>query len=87
MKSKFYGESEGRIIMAKKIIYTDEFGNKIDVNTIEGIHTIFNDILSVCETENSCMCVKENVKASINKCYNTRIEELETGKEQDKSIW
>lgn len=30
--------------MSKKIIYTDEFGNKIDINSIEGIHVILNDI-------------------------------------------
>lgn len=73
--------------MAKKIIYTDEFGNKIDVNTIEGIHVIFNDILASCETENACMCVKENIKASAEKCYKTRVQEIETGEPQDKSIW
>ena len=27
--------------MTKNLIYKDEFGNGIDANTIEGIHTIF----------------------------------------------
>ena len=51
--------------MAKKIIYTDKFGNQVDVNTVEGIHIILNDVLALCETENACMCAKENVKASV----------------------
>lgn len=58
--------------MSKKIIYTDEFGNKIDVNSIEGIHVVLNDIFATCDNENSCLCVKENIKASIEKCYETR---------------
>ena len=74
-------------IMAKKIIYTDEFGNQVDVNTVEGIHTILNDVLALCETENACMCVKENVKASVEKCYKTRVQEIKTGEPQDKSMW
>ena len=73
--------------MAKKLIYKDEFENEIDVNTIEGIHIIFNDILSTCETENACMCVKENIKVSAEKCYKTRVQEIQTGEKQDKSIW
>ena len=36
--------------MSKKIIYTDEFGNKIDINSIEGIHVILNDIFATCDT-------------------------------------
>lgn len=64
---------------AKKLIYKDEFGNGIDINTIEGIRTIFNDILSACKTENECMCVKENIKGSAEKCYNTRVQEIQTG--------
>ena len=73
--------------MAKKIIYKDEFGNKIDINTIEGIHVIINDILATCETENACMCVKENIRASAEKCYTTRVQEIKAGTTQDKSIW
>lgn len=72
--------------MAKKIIYTYEFGNQIDVNTVEGIHTILNDVFVLCETENACMCVKENVNASVEKCYKTRIQEIKAGELQDKSI-
>lgn len=53
--------------MLKKIIYTDEFGNKIDVNSIEGIHVILNDIFMTCDNESSCLCVKENIKASVGK--------------------
>lgn len=41
--------------MSKKIIYTDEFGNKIDINSIEGIHVILNDIFMTCDNENSCL--------------------------------
>lgn len=74
--------------MSKKIIYTDEFGNKIDVNSIEGIHVILNDIFMTCNNENSCLCVKENIKTSAEKCCETRIWEIKTGKPQDKnSIW
>ena len=74
--------------MAKKIIYTDEFGNKIDINSIEGIHVILNDIFTTCDNENSCLCVKENIKASVEKCCETRKLEIKTGKPQDKSsIW
>lgn len=51
--------------MSKRIIYTDEFGNKVDVNSIEGIHIIFNDIFAMCEENHSCLCVKENIKASV----------------------
>lgn len=63
---------------AKKLIYKDEFGNGIDINTIEGIRTIFNDILSTCKTEYECMCVKENIKGSAEKCYKTRVQEIQT---------
>lgn len=74
--------------MSKKIIYTDEFGNKIDINSIEGIHVILNDIFMPCDNENSCLCVKENIKASVEKCCKTRKLEIKTGKPQDKSsIW
>ena len=74
--------------MSKKIIYTDEFGNKIDINSIEGIHVILNDIFTICDNENSCFCVKENIKASVEKCYEIRKLEIKTGKPQDKSsIW
>ena len=38
--------------MSKKI-YTDEFGNKIDINSIEGIHVILNDIFMTCDIINS----------------------------------
>lgn len=65
--------------MSKKIIYTDEFGNKIDVNSIEGIHVILNDIFMTCDNENSCLCVKENIKASVEKCCETRKLEIKTG--------
>ena len=71
--------------MSKKIIYTNEFGNKIDVNSIEGVHAILNDIFMTCDNENSCLCVKENIKASAEKCYETRIHEIKTGKSQDKN--
>lgn len=71
--------------MSKKIIYTDEFGNKIDVNSIEGIHVILNDIFMAYNNENSCLCVKENIKASAKKCYESRIHEIKTGKPQDKN--
>lgn len=74
--------------MSKKIIYTDEFGNKIDINSIEGIHVILNDIFTTYDNENSCLCVKENIKASVEKCCETRKLEIKTGKHQDKSsIW
>ena len=74
--------------MSKKIIYTDEFGNKIDVNSIEGIHVILNDIFATYDNENSCLCVKENIKASVEKCCKTRKLEIKTDKPQDKSnIW
>ena len=74
--------------MSKKIIYTDEFGNKININTIEGIHVILYDIFATCDNENSCLCVKENIKASVEKCCETRKLEIKTGKPQDKnSIW
>lgn len=74
--------------MSKKIIYTDEFGNKIDINSIEGIHVILNDIFATCDTENRCLCVKENIKAIAEKCCETRKLEIKTGKPQDKaSIW
>lgn len=74
--------------MSKEIIYTDEFGNKIDINSIEGIHVILNDIFATCDNESSCLCVKENIKASVEKCCETRKLEIKTGKPQDKSsIW
>lgn len=74
--------------MSKKIVYADEFGNKINVNSIEGIHAILNDIFMACGDESSCLCVKNNIKASVEKCYETRIQEIRTGKPQDKSsIW
>lgn len=74
--------------MSKKIIYTDEFGNKIDINSIEGIHVILNDIFTTCDTENRCLCVKENIKAIAEKCCEIRKLEIKTGKPQDKaSIW
>ena len=74
--------------MLKKIIYTDEFGNKIDVNSIEGIHVILNDIFMTCDNESSCLCVKENIKAIAEKCCEIRKLEIKTGKPQDKaSIW
>lgn len=66
--------------MSKKIIYTDEFGNKIDINSIEGIHVILNDIFTTCDNENSCLCVKENIKASVEKCCKIRLHEIETRK-------
>lgn len=72
--------------MTKNLIYKDEFGNEIDANTIEGIHTIFNDILSTYKTENACMYVKENIKASAEKCYKTRVQEIQTGEKLDKNI-
>ena len=41
-----------------------------------------------CDNENSCICVKENIKSSVEKCYETRKLEIKTGKPQDKSsIW
>ena len=49
--------------MSKKI-YTDEFGNKIDINSIEGIHVILNDIFATCDAENRCLCVKRISKQS-----------------------
>lgn len=74
--------------MSKKIIYTDEFGNKININSIEDIHVILNDIFATCDNENSCLCVKENIEASVEKCCETRKLEIKTGKPQDKSsIW
>ena len=73
--------------MSKKI-YTDEFGNKIDINSIEGIHVILNDIFATCDAENRCLCVKENIKAIAEKCCEFRKLEIKTGKPQDKaSIW
>lgn len=72
--------------MSKRIIYTDEFENKVDVNSIEGIHIIFNDIFATCEENHSCLCVKENIKASVEKCCNDRVKKLKTDKHQDKSI-
>lgn len=73
--------------MTKKVIYMDEYGNQIDANSIVGIHTILNSILALCESENACMCVKENIKASTEKCCATRVQEIKTGEKQDKSIW
>lgn len=66
--------------MSKRIIYTDEFGNKVDVNSIEGIHIIFNDIFATCEENHSCLCVKENIKASVEKCCKVRLHEIESKK-------
>lgn len=74
--------------MSKKIIYTNEFGNRIDINSIEGIHAILNDIFMTCDNENSCLCVKENIKACVEECCETRKLEIKTDKHQDKSsIW
>ena len=56
----------------------DEFGNKIDVNQIEGIHVILKDIFATCDNENNCLCVKENIKSSVEKCYETRVQEIKT---------
>lgn len=64
--------------MIKKIIYKDEFGNKINVNSKEGICTIFNDVLSTCKTKNEAMCVEENIKACIKKCCNVRMQKIQT---------
>lgn len=70
----------------KKIIYTDKNKNEIDVNSVNGIFVIFNDIMDNCNDENTCLCVKENIKACIEKCYNDRVKDLKTDKHQDKSI-
>ena len=70
----------------KKIIYTDKNKNEIDVNSVNGIFVILNDIMDNCNDENICLCVKENIKACIEKCYNDRIKELKTDKHQDKSM-
>ena len=66
--------------------YTDKNKNEIDVNSVNGIFVILNDIMDNCNDENICLCVKENIKACIEKCYNDRIKELKTDKHQDKSI-
>lgn len=65
-----------------KVIYTDKFGNKIDVNSIEGVHVILNDIFSACENEISCLCVRENIKAWVEECYSARVQEIKTGTKQ-----
>lgn len=70
----------------KKIIYTDKNKNEIDVNSVNGMFVIFNEIMDSCNDKNACLCVKENIKACIEKCYNDRINELKADKSQDKSI-
>ena len=70
--------------MLKKILYTDEFRSKIDINSIEGINAMLNNIFMTCDNENNCLIIKENIKASVEKCCETRIQEIKTGKSQEK---
>ena len=48
--------------MSKKIIYTDEFGNKININSIEGIHVILNDIKLKCTQKQIIWCTDSDTK-------------------------
>lgn len=66
--------------MSKRIIYIDEFGNKVDVNSIKGIHIIFNDIFTTCEENYSCLCVKENIKTSVENVVRLDYMKLKTRK-------
>lgn len=71
----------------EKIIYTDKNKNEVDVNSVNGLFVIFSEIMDSCNNEGACLCVKENIKACIEKCYNDRVKELKTGTPQDRSIW
>lgn len=59
-----------------EIFYTDEYGNKIDVNTIEGFSSVLNDLFSGCKTENQCDCLYGNIEEMLKKSRRSRMLEI-----------
>lgn len=59
-----------------EVFYTDEYGNKVDVNTIEGFSSVLNDLFSKCKTENQCDCLYGNIEEIIKKSRRNRMLEI-----------
>lgn len=62
--------------MSKKIIYTDEYGNKVDVNSIQGLCMIFDSIFNNYDDTKDCFNIRENIKAVVSECYINRVNEI-----------
>lgn len=60
----------------KPIWYIDNEKNKIDIATTEGIGTAITDIFEECNREDSCLCVRENLKNLIDRIYKERVIEI-----------
>lgn len=59
-----------------EIIYTDRYGNRIDINTIEGFSSALNDVFSECKTENQCECLYGNIEEMMKKSRKNRMLEI-----------
>lgn len=67
----------------KEIFYTDEYGNKIDINSREGISAILNDLFSACITENQCVCTYENMKDLLEKARKNKMLKIMDRRDKD----
>lgn len=62
--------------MAQKVYYTDEKGNKININSLDGFNIIVNSLMDICNGEDECYCVKENIKGLTQNAFYNKVYEL-----------
>ena len=64
--------------MNRSVFYTDESGNKIDINSNKGLYTLFTTLFQLCDDGYDCLALRLNIRDISSKCINERIQEIES---------